>query len=81
MEKVDRHVIEAERRLKAQASWIEELEHLGYDTVEEKAVLDRMRGELLRARAELARLLAQNTAYDKVSHRADTSHGLFLPDG
>lgn len=59
LERAGRHVIEAERRLKAQASWIEEMERLGYYTAEEEAMLDRMRGELLRARAELARQLGQ----------------------
>ncbi|WP_157271355.1 hypothetical protein [Azohydromonas aeria] len=59
LDRAGRHVIEAERRLKAQASWIEELGRLGYYTAEEEAMLDRMRGELLRARAELAQLLGQ----------------------
>jgi hypothetical protein len=73
LERADRHVVEAERRLKAQASWIKEMEHLGYDTAEEAALMDRIRGELLRARAELARVLAQDTAHDEVSHRTDSA--------
>lgn len=81
LDRAGRHVMEAERRLKAQASWIEEMSRLGYDTAEDAVLLSKMQGRLAQAREELAWLLAQETARSEPSQAPPSMLTPLMPDG
>jgi hypothetical protein len=55
LEKANRHVIEAERRITAQMDWIARLLRMSYDTADETAKLATMREALRSAHAEQSR--------------------------
>lgn len=58
LEKAQRHVFEAERRVTGQVEWVARLLRMNYDADDEKARLGDMRQGLRRAHAEQARLQA-----------------------
>jgi hypothetical protein len=55
LERAKRLARESEGRAAAQATWIDELKRLGYDTAEEERALARMKEAVWNAYAELSR--------------------------
>jgi hypothetical protein len=58
LEKAQRHVLEAERRITGQVEWIDRLLRMSYHADDERDRLDAMRQGLRLAHAEQARLQA-----------------------
>ncbi|WP_157272288.1 hypothetical protein [Azohydromonas aeria] len=55
LQRAQRLATECDNRATAQATWIEELRRLGYDTADEERVLAQMKEEVWSAYAELSR--------------------------